>query len=216
MVVLVGAQLRIRPEPRVPIDGPPARRHRLRSPIMVRFRRRTPVGPDPAQVATWCDDLAGAIRSGSTLAGALREVSPPPGCAETVETIRLSLSRGSTVRQACMVDSCPVHLDVALTVLRACAEHGGSAAQPLSRTATVLRQRGADAAERRTHSSQAHLSAIVMTVLPIAMLVLLTFTSATVRSFIASPAGVTATLAGASLNLLGWRWMRRLVQGDDR
>ena len=69
------------------------------------------------------------------------------------------------------------------------------------------------AAERRTQSAQARLSAVVMTVLPLAMLGLLLVTSSTTRQAATTPLGLLVIATGAVLNLAGWRWMRRIIVG---
>jgi Flp pilus assembly protein TadB len=93
---------------------------------------------------------------------------------------------------------------------------GGHPAEPLDRAAAALRARAADRAERRTHSAQARASALVMTWLPIVVLALLVAMSGAVRSVVVTPFGAWSVLAGAGLNLTGWRWMRRLVDGVRR
>jgi tight adherence protein B len=228
-VVVIGDRLRLRAPRRRPASlvttsagdgdlapdaGRVARRSYRWSTFAAPSRRRAGIAPE--HVAAWADGLAGAIRSGSTLAAAIRDVEPPRSCAPAVASIRLASRRGASLRQACEIESCPAHLDLALAVIRACAEHGGPAAEPLSRAAATLRGRAADAAERRTHSAQARMSAIVMTVLPICMLGLLLLTSSPVRQFTGSPVGAGLVAVGALLNLLGWLWMRRLIDGGHR
>jgi tight adherence protein B len=104
--------------------------------------------------------------------------------------------------------------DLALVagVLAACLRQGGPAAEPLDRAAGILRARAAEAGERTTQSAQARLSAQVMTALPAAMLAVLIATSASVRVAVSTPAGATALLAGAALNVAGWWWLRRLLR----
>ena len=220
LVVLVGGQLRLRPRARlvpnpervVTATLPTDRRTFARHRFALGVRSHRPVLP-PEDVAAWCDALARAVSAGSALTAAVREVEPPASCADAVATIRLALRRGLPLRDACAVPAASPNLDAALTVLRACAAHGGPAAEPLGRAAAMLRARVADIAERRTHSAQARLSAVVMTALPMCMLALLLLTSGAVRHVLASPSGVGTVLLGAGLNLLGWRWMKRLIDG---
>ena len=225
LVVLVGERLRLRPPRRLPHH--PADQDltdRDRSPDLRRLRlptdwlRARSAGrpPGPEHVAAWCDALARAVRGGSTLTAAIRQVEPPASCATTVEAIRLAVQRGAPLREASTIERCPAHLEVALTVIRACAAHGGPAAEPLSRAAATLRGRAADAAERRTQSAQARMSAIVMTVLPVCMLGLLLVTSGSVRTFAASPLGLAVIATGSASNALGWLWMRRLIGGGQQ
>lgn len=218
LVVLLGGRFRVRPQGRAPapaLDGsdelPSVDRRTIRLPS-----RRRPRAAQPEHVAAWCDGLARAIGGGSTLASAIREVEPPPDCSAEIESIRLALRRGASLRESCEIATPSAHLGVALTVIRACAAHGGPAAEPLSRTASTLRGRAADIAERHTQSAQARLSAMVMTILPVGMLGLLLLTSGSVREFVISPAGAGAVASGVVLNALGWRWMARLIDGGSR
>jgi Flp pilus assembly protein TadB len=228
LVVLVGARLRVKPAPRdltraddagTPRSSTPRsstpRSSWQRSPSGERTRWHR-AGIDSTHVAAWCDGLARAVGTGSTLVAAIREVEPPAECAAAVNTIRLALQRGAALQDACAIESGSVDLEVALTVLRACAAQGGPAAESLSRAAATLRGRAADAADRRTQSEQARLSAKVMTVLPVCMLALLLLTSGAVRGFAASPAGLVVVAGGAALNTAGWRWMAHLIEGHRR
>jgi Flp pilus assembly protein TadB len=218
LVVLVGDRLRVRPRGR-PVtvatghsgELEPVDRRTVQQPT----RRRRPTA-QPEHVAAWCDGLARALSGGSTLATAIREVEPPPACSTEIESIRLALTRGASLSKSCEIATSSVHLSVALTVIRACAAHGGPAAETLSRTAATLRGRAADIAERQTQSAQARMSAVVMTILPICMLALLLVTSGSVRGFVMSSAGAGVVAAGAVLNALGWRWMARLIDGSRR
>lgn len=193
--------------------GPRPQRRRFDT---ARFLRRTSA-IDPAELAVWCDSLARALRGGATLHGALRAVDPPASVAGPLAPVLLALERGASVGAALAdLTACSPHLDLVVVVLRACAEHGGAAAEPIDRAATALRQRAALAAERRTNSAQARMSAVVMTLLPGAMLIVLLTTSGAVRASVAAPLGFSVVLSGALLNLVGWLWMRRLVGGTAR
>ncbi|NNE12381.1 MAG: hypothetical protein HKN41_09085 [Ilumatobacter sp.] len=189
-----------------PGDPPAARRRRPTA----RARR---LAVTPGSVAVWCEQLARAVRAGDTLGAAIRSTAAPAAIEPRVEGIRLTLDRGGRLVDALAAPSGSSHLDLALAVLRACALHGGPAAEPLDRAAATLRTRAADLADRATHSAQARLSAIVMTLLPIGMLLLLVATSATTRAAVQTPIGAGAVGAGALLNLIGWRWMRRVIDG---
>lgn len=179
----------------------------------LRHRRRRP-SIEPADLAAWCDALARALRGGATLHHALRIVTPPDCVAGALAPVVLSLDRGAPVATALAgVDVGSPHLDLVLVVLRAVAEHGGDAAEPIDRAASALRQRAALIGERRTQSAQARLSAIVMTFLPVVMLAVMIVSSGPVRAVLGSPVGVGAIAAGALLNLVGWSWMKRLIAG---
>ncbi len=218
LVLLVGAKLRVRPAPRVPTNSRAMTTSRqVGGGAMIKARvcpRRATI--DAIHVATWCDELARAVSTGSTLVAAIRQVEPAPECGAAIGSIRLALERGAALQDACSIECGSHDLQLALTVLRACAAQGGSAAEPLSRTAATLRGRAADAADRLTQSAQARLSATVMTILPACMLVVLLASSGAVRGFVASPAGLMVVAFGAVLNTSGWRWMKRLIEGNSR
>lgn len=176
----------------------------------VRFGGRARLCDD--DIAAWCDDLSRLVRSGSSLAAALRSASPAPALAPIVAPIGLALDRGDSVASATRrVASSHASVDLALGVVRACADLGGPAAQPLDRTASTLRARAADLAERQVHSAQARLSAVVLTLLPGAALGLLLTTSHDARAAVLAPAGAICLGAGATLNAVGWWWMRRII-----
>ncbi len=219
VVVVVAHRLRPRPDTQRlrTLTGRrrPARPGPSRSPwVLVPWRR--PTRHDPADVAAWCDRLARSVRSGDTLATAIRTCAPPADRHGEVGTIVLALDRGVPLGQAVSGIDATDDLALALTVVRACTTTGGPAAEPLDRAAAALRARSAELADGRTQSAQARLSAVVMTILPIALLALLIATSAPVRDVTGSPTGAVVVLLGAALNIGGWRWMRRIIDGAAR
>lgn len=215
-VLVIGAKVRPLPPARCPDHQtgpdtvtPPTRRRRFGSP-----RRDRPHRPvDPAEVAAWCDALSRVVRGGSTLVSAICSVEPPAGCRPVSDRITLALDRGRGLGEALAVQSTSPHLTLALSVLRACAANGGPPAEPLDRAAATLRARAIASAERQTQSAQARMSAVVMTVLPVAMLALLLVTSASTRHAAISPTGLIAIASGGCLNTAGWWWMRRIIGG---
>jgi len=220
LVVLTGARLRPRPARVVELATVDTRRPGSRSPASLRRiprpGRRRRERPDPADIADWCGRLAASCRAGTSLGGAIRACEPPRSSASPVEELVLSLERGATLSDAIRTTDAPEHLDLALTVVRACADTGGPPAEPLDRAAAALRGRAAEAADLATHGAQARLSAVVMTVLPLAMLALLVLTSGAVRRSVVTPVGAACLLVGMTLNLLGWHWMRRVIDGAAR
>lgn len=193
----------------------PRRRSRLRHPSAI---RRPP--SDPAELAAWCDALARAVRGGATVRHAVATVPPPRSVAAAIEPVHHALDRGAALAdalgEAAVGGRTPPHLDLVLVVLRACAQHGGAAGEPIDRCAAALRQRAALLGERASNSAQARLSALVMTLLPVVLLGVLVLTSAPVRHAVATPLGAAVVAAGGVLNTLGWVWMRRLIRGGAR
>ena len=215
-VLAVAAALAPTPQARQPqAESPPTPpQPRRRGGITV---RRTAGHADPSTLAAWCDALARAVRGGVTLRHALCTVPPPDRIAPTLAPVLLALERGAPLAAAlAQIESTSHDLDLVLVVMRACAEHGGPAAEPIDRVAATFRQRAALAGERRTNSAQARMSALVMTCLPLAMLGLLVTTSTSVRHAALSAVGATAIVLGILLNVAGWGWMQRLIERTTR
>jgi len=210
-VLALGAAVAPKPEPRRVAGGDRAAAPRGR--VLDRVHRRRPsTRVDPTALAAWCDALARALRGGATLRHALCNVPPPERTQALFAPALLALERGAPVAVAlAQIESSSHDLDVVLVVMRACAEHGGAAAEPIDRAAATLRQRAALAGERRTNSAQARMSALVMTCLPGAMLALLALTSQSVRGSATSSIGLFAIAFGVLLNVAGWGWMRRVI-----
>jgi tight adherence protein B len=217
LVMLAGTSWRPRaaravdPEPGTPAS--PRRRVLVRE---IRWPRRRHPLPAPRAVADWCDALARGLRSGSTLAGAVRELVPAdPTTATVTAPIRLALERGQSVGDAVgRVDRPGEHLHLALTVLATVARVGGPAGHAIDATATTLRQRADDRDSRAVQAAQARMSAHVMTALPVLVLAVLVATDGEVRSTVSGPIGAICVGLGLALNTIGWWWMRRIVGGS--
>ena len=183
------------------------------------LRRRARRGPSPGAVALWADDLSRHLRGGVTLREAVRVVEPAdPLLHARTERMRLAIEHGGSLDDA--VARSPEdegrpspHLDLLRVLITACAQVGGSAAEPLDRGAAILRARAAALEERAAHSAQALLSGRVMTLLPIASLILLAATDGDVRDVLRTTAGLMCLGLGAAANATGWWWMRRIIGG---
>ncbi|MEY2958110.1 MAG: hypothetical protein RLZZ01_678 [Actinomycetota bacterium] len=186
--------------------------HPVGMPVRPRRRPRPRhLRPGPSDLAGWCDTLTRDLRSGTTLGLALRSRPAPAG--SVFDDLPRRLERGMPVADAVGARRGTADEQAIATVLIACAVAGGPAAEPLDRVAATLRRRAADDAERLVQSAQARLSARVMTVIPVAVLTLLLTTSPTVRGSLGAPVGLITVLVGLGLNLVGWRWMRRVIGG---
>ncbi len=189
--------------------------------IMGHTVRRTGVRPRirPEHVATWCDDVARRIRSGTSLTQALAESVPRDAAVrDATAPIRLAIERGRPVGEAMSALDAPGssnsglrHLATACTVIAVSANLGGASAAPLDRVAAALRLRAVDEQERAAHSAQARLSAHVLTVVPVALLCVLAVSDPDVRATIAEPIGAICLTAGLVLNVTGWWWMRHMI-----
>ena len=122
-----------------------------------------------ADYAGLLDAIARQVRSGSSLTTAtIEEIDRSSPLGDVVDR----LAAGGSLSQAlAAVD--PQEPDLALTVqaLSATAHLGGPVAATLDEAAAVLRERVAARAERKAHSSQARLSARVLTIVPVAFAV---------------------------------------------
>lgn len=213
-----------------PSDSRPARRWASRLP------NNTHSTPIPAaHVAAWCDALSRRLRAGDSLRIALVEQQPDDSrLAARTDPLRRSLGHGATVAEALApattastgttttngrhrfasgrVASDP-HLELLCSVIVATADFGGGAAAPIDRVGATLRLRHADGQERASQSAQAQLSGHVLTLVPLAVLALLAVTDDDVRAVSRAGPGLLVISLGLALNLTGWRWMRRIING---
>ena len=170
--------------------------------------RRSPAhSPDYAALL---DGIARQVRSGESLtSAAIDEI----GDSSPMRAVLDRLDIGDSMTDALKaVDT--DHGDLALTVqaLSAAAHLGGPIAATLDEAAAVLRERAAARAERRAHGSQARLSARVLTVVPLGFAVWSATASQRTRDvYISTAAGGVCAICGLALNLVGWRWMRRII-----
>lgn len=177
-------------------------------------RRMAHTTISPGAVAEWCDALARSLRAGTTLSSALMSIEPAdPALAHRSQSVRQALGRGAIVSTAVIglrpdPASRPQrqspHLALAAAVLATSGSIGGPAAASLDRLAGALRLRVADGQERSAHSSQARLSAHVLTFVPLTLLGLLAATDSDVRAVLSQPTGIALVSIGLALNLVGW------------
>jgi tight adherence protein B len=159
--------------------------------------------------ASALDAIARQVRSGSTLTGAI--VDEVGGLAP-FDTLVDRLATGSSLTQALTAIE-PNSPDIALTAqaLSATAHLGGPIAATLDEAAAVLRERAAARAERRVQAAQAILSARVLTIVPLGFAGWSAIAGQRVRDVYLSTAGGICALCGLTLNLAGWRWMKKIV-----
>lgn len=176
-------------------------------------QRRRSRPPSARSVAGWCDDIARRVRSGSSLRDAVAELPADAATERATSTVRLAIDRGLSVADAvARVSDAGPHLRLALGVIATASRVGGPSAASIDRTAVLLRQRAGDLDERSTHAAQARLSTHVMTAVPLLMLGVLVATDDDVRAAVTTPVGAGCIVAGLVLNVLGWWWMRRIVE----
>ncbi|MGZ4712194.1 MAG: type II secretion system F family protein [Acidimicrobiia bacterium] len=162
------------------------------------------------------DLVVAHLRAGATPVDALRVLAERPGpLAPDFRRIVARLDLGATVEQALGAwgEERP------LTGVRAAAGAltmvtivGGSAATPLEGLAVALRDDETAAAESRALSAQARMSAVVVSLAPIAFLVFSTATDpGSTRVLVDTGVGRICLAAGLGLEALAVLWMRALV-----
>jgi tight adherence protein B len=170
---------------------------------------------DDESVAAWCERVAGGIRGGSSLTRAVLEAdvrgARPSPFPDVVHAIQRGRPLADAFRSSGGDPSTP--LGLAAPVLATCADLGGPAAPALERVASVLLGRSAERAERRAAGAQARLSARVLTLVPLAVVVVLLVTEPSVRATFGTPAGMACLAVGGTLDLAGWWWMHRMIGG---
>jgi len=182
--------------------------------------RRLP-SPSAEDVATWCEALARQVRSGASLRHAAETVEPASAVLQRhLEPLRHRLTRGVALHAATAGSATATatermtagaDLRLALDMIGVAASLGGSPAAALDRTATTLRRRATDRAERRSQAAQARISAHVLTVVPVALLALLVLSDPAIRAAVTTPVGTACVVGGLVLNGLGWLWMRAVI-----
>lgn len=184
------------------IGGPPRR---------VRLRQR-----QLAQLPTLLHGLAREMRAGRSLQQAVRVVAVDPdvaslGLAAAVHRIDAGAGVVATIdRWAAELHHADA--DLVRAVLNTGATTGGAMATSLDRAAASLRERAELQREIRALSSQARTSALVLTIAPVAFLVLMGTLEPTILTAVAGTTiGQVGFVAGVVLDVTGWLWMRRMV-----
>lgn len=172
-------------------------------------RRRGPPVHSP-DYASLLDGIARQVRSGATLTGAaIDEIDRSSPLRPVLDRLDIGDSLTDALKA---VDTGGGDLALTVQALSAAAHLGGPIAATLDEAAAVLRERAAARAERRAHGSQARLSARVLTIVPLGFAVWSATISQRTRDvYISTAAGGVSAICGLALNLLGWRWMRRII-----
>lgn len=180
-----------------------------------RWRGTRHAPPSEVAMAEWCEHVARNVRAGSSLRRAMEDAGGAvPHAAPIFGPVLGALDRGRGLRQALaeLDDDPSTATGLVVGVLGACSDLGGPAAAPLDRTAAILHARAAEREERLTASAQARLSARVLTVLPVGTLALLSAAEPRTRAALGTPAGATCLVLGGLANVVGWWWMRRVIE----
>lgn len=168
------------------------------------------------QLAPALDTIASALRAGRSMPEAVTDagsVGPPLG-PEFVE-IGESARRGAPlveVLEAWAADADPDTRSVA-AALAVGSSVGGPVARAVDSAAQSLRERQALQREAAALATQAKASAVVLSLAPGVVVVILGIADpATVQFFTTTRIGQLCVLAGVGLDLAGAAWMRRMVR----
>ncbi len=190
--------------------------------VVPRVRRRRRQSQDAAALEDGLADavsaVAGALRAGRSMTGALEEaastVGPPlgPRLVELVDRIALGVPVDRAVLDLVAAVPGPDGRLVA-GVLGLHQRSGGDAPAVLDRVARTLRERRASARELRSLTAQARLSGAILGFLPIGFFLFLSVTARTdVQRALSSTAGRSAIVVGLTMQGLAFLWIRTLLR----
>ncbi len=162
--------------------------------------------------------VARGLRTGASLRQAVVEAADrtPGALGHDLRRVATQAQRGMPLVRALenLADRRPLP-GVRLAVAALClgAETGGAQAQAVDGVATTLRDRLAVIAEIRALSSQARISAVVISVAPLGFGAFAAATDPRTADFLFhTVAGTVLLVAGGVLDGLGWIWMNRLAR----
>jgi tight adherence protein B len=170
-----------------------------------------------SQVPLALDRVAGALRSGASLHGAIREAArhtPDPVGAD-LRRIAQDADRGRPLGAAIAgwVQGGPPSVQLAGTALSLGAEAGGAMARAVDGVAATVRERRELAAEARSLATQARASAALLAVAPLLFALLVsTADPAAARFLLGSPWGAACLVVGLGLEAAGLAWMARIIR----
>ncbi len=192
-------------------------RCRVRRATLVLSMRSRPTGrggQSAPDYASLLDAIARQVRSGSSLTSAVIDEIDASLAARPWLSIDWP-SGGSLPHALGAADRHEADLAFTVQALSATAHLGGPVAATLDEAAAVLRERAAGRAERRAHGAQARLSARVLTIVPlVSPRGAPSRANARATSTSRTVAGAICALCGLALNLVGWRWMKRIIGAD--
>jgi len=186
-------------------------------PVVLAFMRGRRDQRRRAELATFADATASAVRGGASLSAALGASDASVSGPLAVELAELSrrIDQGVPIVEVFSTWATDPDDDVRLTgrAISMVAEHGGRTGDALERTATVLRSRTDLRDERTSMAAQARSSAHVLAVAPLAFMAVSGLADPrTLHFLVATPVGVACLVTGVGLDLLGARWMATTVK----
>jgi tight adherence protein B len=167
------------------------------------------------------DMMARSLRAGHSIAASIDIVaqgSPEPAASEFAEVFRQQ-NFGLPLRDALlqMLDRMPSQdLRVLVTAMLVQRETGGNLVEILDRTVFVIRERQRIRGEIRTQTAQGRLTGWILTLLPVALLVLINLTDPGYsKILLTDPTGHKLLYAGLVLIGLGAFTIRQIINGIE-
>jgi Flp pilus assembly protein TadB len=196
------------------------------APVIARRRSRSlRLAAVEAQVPVALDRVAGALRAGASLHGAIREAgrhTPDPVGAD-LRRIARDADRGRPLGTAisAWVQGGPHAVQLAGAALALGAEAGGGMARAVDGVAATVRERRELAAEARSLATQARASAALLAIAPLLFALLVSSADpAAARFLLGTPLGAACLVVGLGLEAAGLAWMARITRsaqpGQDR
>jgi tight adherence protein B len=193
----------------------------VRPAVVRRRRRRRALARRRSQLPPALEELAVALRSGSSLPVALGEAgrATPDPLGPELEALALGAGRGQPMA-AVLDDWTRRHDDpgtrLAATALILANAVGVASARAVHGVAATLRERLELSAERRALASQARSSVVVLSAAPLLFALFLGVSDgAAGRFLLQSKAGWACLAAGMGLDAVGAWWMARLTRGEQ-
>lgn len=168
------------------------------------------------ELASLCDAVGRALRSGRGAADSLIDaIDTLHPSASALHTIRARLAGGESLpevlsgaRRAVPAGS---DLEICLDLVRAAMVGSSLVAGGVEHAALVLRDIATMRADLEVASSQARLSARILTLLPLVIVLGGLVFSRSFRSSLTTPGVLVPLSAGLVLNRVGWRWIVRML-----
>lgn len=200
----------------------------LRNRVWVAFAARRSVGGSAKDLVRYRRELgllaaavATGVRSGQTIhdsIGTARSTMDQKWCERLrreMNSVDIRISRGDGLTDALAgwtrESSCP-EVELLCAAIRLGSDTGGRLADALDGVAATITIRNELHAEQRALSSQARMTARVLVAAPAGFAVLAGLIDARVSTMLfTTPLGWIVMAVAAVLDLVGWRWMERIV-----
>jgi tight adherence protein B len=161
--------------------------------------------------------MASAVRAGRSVRGALveavDEVEEPLRRHLRTVTVRLEVGEPIEVALDNLAAAGPPDARLLVTLLGLHGRTGGDLPAMLDEVAAIIAQRTDARSTLRALTAQGRASGVVLAVLPIAFVTLLSWTGGGgLGAFYRTPLGMVLLLAGLLCDVLGFLWIRRILQ----